>query len=46
MAIESSSLPPLIQTMLRASFYPHRVDSVELRQTHISYVLLAGDYVY
>jgi hypothetical protein len=46
MAIESSSLPPLIQTMLRASFYPHRVDSVEFRQTHISYVLLAGDYVY
>jgi aminoglycoside phosphotransferase family enzyme/predicted kinase len=32
--------------MLRADFYPHRADSVELRQTHISYVLLAGDYVY
>ncbi len=46
MAIESPSLPPLIQTMLRTSFYPHRTDSVELRQTHISYVLLAGDYVY
>jgi hypothetical protein len=46
MAIESSSLPPLIRAMLRAGFYPHHADSVELRQTHISYVLLAGDYVY
>jgi aminoglycoside phosphotransferase family enzyme/predicted kinase len=32
--------------MLRADFYPHPAESVELRQTHISYVLLAGDYVY
>ena len=46
MAIESPSLPPLIRAMLRADFYPHRPDSIELKQTHISYVLLAGDYVY
>ena len=46
MAIESTSLPPLIQAMLRADFYAHRPDSIELKQTHISYVLLAGDYVY
>jgi aminoglycoside phosphotransferase family enzyme/predicted kinase len=32
--------------MMHADFYPHRADSVELRQTHISYALLAGDYVY
>jgi uncharacterized protein len=32
--------------MMCADFYPHGPDSVELRQTHISYVLLAGDYVY
>jgi aminoglycoside phosphotransferase family enzyme/predicted kinase len=32
--------------MMQADFYPHGPDSVELRQTHISYVLLAGDYVY
>ena len=31
---------------MQANFYPYRADSVELRQTHISYVLLAGDYVY
>jgi aminoglycoside phosphotransferase family enzyme/predicted kinase len=46
MAIKSPSLPPLIRSMLRASFYPHCVNSIELRQTHISYVLLACDYVY
>ena len=41
-----SRLPPLIRAMTRADFYPHGADSVELRQTHISYILLAGDYVY
>jgi aminoglycoside phosphotransferase family enzyme/predicted kinase len=45
MAVESH-LPPLIQAMSRADFYPHPPESVELRQTHISYVFLAGDYVY
>jgi hypothetical protein len=43
MAIEPPSLPPLIRAMLRTEFYPHPADSAELRQTHISYVLLAGD---
>jgi aminoglycoside phosphotransferase family enzyme/predicted kinase len=46
MDIESPSLPPLIRAMMRADFYPYRPGSVDLRQTHISYVLLAGDYVY
>jgi aminoglycoside phosphotransferase family enzyme/predicted kinase len=41
-----SRLPPLIEAMMRPDFYPHRPQSVELRQTHISYVLLAGVYVY
>jgi aminoglycoside phosphotransferase family enzyme/predicted kinase len=45
MAVESL-LPPFIQAMSCADFYPHNPDAVELRQTHISYVLLAGDYVY
>ncbi len=45
MCVESR-LPPLIQAMMRGDFYPHHPDSVELRQTHISYVFLAGDYVY
>ncbi|MEM8808720.1 MAG: AAA family ATPase [Cyanobacteria bacterium P01_G01_bin.38] len=42
-----STLPPLIQQMLKPSFYPHPVtESIELMQTHVSYVLLTGDYAY
>jgi len=44
--MEPDSLPTFIQAMMRADFYPHHPKSVELRQSHISYVLLAGDYVY
>ncbi|MDZ4164688.1 MAG: AAA family ATPase [Smithellaceae bacterium] len=32
--------------MLEPSFYPHRPDQVELIQTHVSYIFIAGDYVY
>jgi aminoglycoside phosphotransferase family enzyme/predicted kinase len=46
MATKSPSLPPFIQAMLGTDFYPHYPGSVALRQTHISYVLMAGDYVY
>jgi uncharacterized protein len=38
--------PALIEAMTHAEFYPHHPSSVELRQTHVSYVLLAGKYVY
>ena len=40
------SLPALIQGLLDPASYPHAPRDVELRQTHISYVLLAGDRVY
>ena len=41
------SLPPLIQHMLQEEFYPHAVKApVQLIQTHVSYVLLTGDYAY
>ncbi len=40
------SLPPLIAAMLRPDFYPYRPATVTLTQTHISYVLLAGERVY
>lgn len=40
------SLPPLIAAMLRPEFYPHHPDTVQLVQTHISFVLLAGPEVY
>lgn len=40
-------LPALIQQMLQPEFYPHPVtEPIELIQTHISYVLLTGDYAY
>lgn len=42
-----TSLPPLIQQMLRPGFYPHPVvEPIQLSQTHISYLLLTGDYAY
>ena len=44
--MEASNLPDFIQYLLSSTSYPHRADDVKLVQTHISYVLLAGDYVY
>jgi len=40
------SLPTVVTAMLRPEFYPHPAPAVELIQSHISYVLLAGDHVY
>ena len=41
------NLPPLIQAMLKPAFYDHPVSQpIQLIQTHISYVLLTGDYAY
>lgn len=43
----TESFPPLIQQMLQPGFYPHPVtEPIELIQTHVSYVLLSGDYAY
>lgn len=39
-------LPSLVAAMLEPGIYPHRPARVELLQTHISYVFLAGDQVY
>jgi aminoglycoside phosphotransferase family enzyme/predicted kinase len=36
----------LIDRLGRVEAYPHPVDRVEIRQTHISVVALAGDYAY
>ncbi len=42
-----TNLPPIIQQMLQPEFYPHPVpEPVQLIQTHVSFVLLAGDYAY
>lgn len=32
--------------MARPDFYPHRPQTVDVLQTHISYIFIAGDYVY
>ncbi|MEX0785968.1 MAG: AAA family ATPase [Dehalococcoidia bacterium] len=39
-------LPPHIAALLSPEAYPDAVDAVELRQTHISYLLFAGEFVY
>jgi uncharacterized protein len=44
--LKSRVLASLIDAMMAAEFYPHHPREVELRQTHVSYVFLAGDYVY
>jgi aminoglycoside phosphotransferase family enzyme/predicted kinase len=36
----------LLSAMQRPEFYPHRPPEVRLVQSHISYVFLAGEYVY
>ena len=38
--------PPLIAALLEPKRYPGKVQHVELVQTHISWVLLAGDFAY
>jgi uncharacterized protein len=43
---EESGLPPAIEAMMRADFYPHRPATVEFVQTHMSWVFLAGEYVF
>ncbi len=40
------NLPPLIQALLEPQRYPDAAQSVELVQTHISWLLLAGDFAY
>ncbi len=42
----ASTLPSIIRALLDPAAYPHPDDMVELLQTHISYVLLAGEHVY
>jgi uncharacterized protein len=40
------ALPAIVQAMMRPGFYPVPPPQVELIQTHISYVFVAGAYVY
>lgn len=43
----TTTLPPIVEALLDPAVYDHPVtDAIELIQTHVSYVFLAGDYVY
>ena len=42
----ATSRPKLIESLLHPAAYPHAVGDVELLETHISWILLAGDYAY
>ena len=42
----NDALPDYVRALLKPAAYPHTPASVELVQTHISYVFLAGDLVY
>src|SRR5512144_504562 len=43
----AAELPDVIRQMLRKEFYPHpTADRIQLLQTHVSYILLTGDYAY
>jgi uncharacterized protein len=41
-----SGLPEHLQTLLLARAYPHPVRAVELVETHLSWVLLTGEFAY
>lgn len=41
-----NALPPLVCALLEPQRYPHPAPRIELIETHISWVLLAGDFAY
>src|ERR1700693_5439290 len=45
-AASSERTTALVGRLRRPSSYPHPVDSVEVLETHISVVLLAGEFAY
>jgi aminoglycoside phosphotransferase family enzyme/predicted kinase len=44
--VTNDALPDYVRALLEPASYPHAPATVELVQTHISYVFLAGDVVY
>jgi len=45
-ASSARGFPPLVGAMTRPQFYPDSAAQIEFKQTHISYVFIAGDFVY
>ncbi len=44
--LNHQKLPELIRRMQRPGFYPHPVSRIELIETHISWVILTGQFAY
>ncbi len=44
--MDQAILPQYIEFLLKTDDYPHSVGTIRLIQTHISFVVIAGDYVY
>ena len=42
----STDRPPLIRALLEPAAYPHGVEEISLVETHISWVLLTGEFAY
>lgn len=45
-AVSHATVPPLIAALMEPRRYPHPVEAVERLETHISWVLLAGEFAY
>ena len=43
---DRTDLPPLIRGLLEPAAYPHETSNIQLYETHISWVLLTGDFAY
>jgi aminoglycoside phosphotransferase family enzyme/predicted kinase len=41
-----SALPPALQALLTPAAYPHSTATIELRETHVSWVILTGSCAY
>ena len=41
-----ATLPPIVRALLQPQAYPHPADSLQLHETHISWVVLAGPFAY
>jgi uncharacterized protein len=44
--MHQGNLPSYIQHLLKPGIYPHAAEDIYLIQTHISFVIVAGSYVY
>ena len=46
-SFDRTTAPPFdIRSLLTPAAFPHRVDALELRETHISWLVLTGAFVY